>query len=155
VCWGLLNRSPCCVASNGRNLSSCDGPRASASFHHWNGDHFARLGNSSSACCWRGGSEICYRMAARDLEEHGREGVGVNGTAEAWAATCGDSRSIRSREVRQLLAQIRLMPATPLAPRIGWAGSPSWFREQVRRICIDYVPKDPPLRCVSRGGLEG
>jgi transposase len=49
-------------------------------------------------------------------------------------------------QVRQLLAQTPSMPATVLAERIGWAGSPSWFREQVRRVRPDYAPNDPADR---------
>ena len=35
------------------------------------------------------------------------------------------------------------MPVTVIAERIGWSGSVTNLRRQVRRICLDYVPVDP------------
>ncbi|MFC6160256.1 hypothetical protein [Kribbella jiaozuonensis] len=36
--------------------------------------------------------------------------------------------------VRQLLAKTADMPTTMIAERVGWAGSTSWFRDNVRRV---------------------
>lgn len=38
------------------------------------------------------------------------------------------------------------MPATVLAERVGWSGSPAWFRENVARIRPEYAPADPADR---------
>jgi hypothetical protein len=54
--------------------------------------------------------------------------------------------------VRQLLAQFPAMPASVLAERVGWPGSPSWFRKKVARLRIDYAPKDPADRIAYRPG---
>lgn len=45
--------------------------------------------------------------------------------------------------VRVLLAEFPTMPATVLAERIGWDGSPSWFRKRVALLRPEYAPKDP------------
>lgn len=46
-------------------------------------------------------------------------------------------------DVRALLDDVPDLPATVLAQRVGWTGSMSWFRENVRRIRPQYMPKDP------------
>lgn len=38
------------------------------------------------------------------------------------------------------------MPATVLAERVGWAGSPSWFRKRVALLRPELAPKDPADR---------
>ncbi|MDF9277606.1 IS21 family transposase [Arthrobacter sp. EH-1B-1] len=48
--------------------------------------------------------------------------------------------------VRALLKENPRMPATVLAERVGWAGSPAWFRENVARIRPEYAPADPADR---------
>lgn len=45
--------------------------------------------------------------------------------------------------VRQLLAQFPSMPATVIAERVGWDGSPSWIRKKVAVLRPEYEPKDP------------
>ncbi len=50
--------------------------------------------------------------------------------------------------VRQLLAATPDMPATVLAERVGWAGSISWFRDNVRRLRPEHRPVDPADRLV-------
>lgn len=54
--------------------------------------------------------------------------------------------------VRQLLADTPTMPATVLAERVGWDGSPSWFRQNVAVIRPDYAPTDPADRIVYHPG---
>ncbi|WP_052251144.1 helix-turn-helix domain-containing protein [Trueperella pyogenes] len=46
-------------------------------------------------------------------------------------------------DVRALIDDVPDLPATVLAQRVGWTGSMSWFRENVRRIRPEYMPKDP------------
>jgi transposase len=48
--------------------------------------------------------------------------------------------------VRQLLAAHPDMPATVLAERVGWTGSITWFRDNVRRLRPDYRRVDPADR---------
>ena len=55
-------------------------------------------------------------------------------------------------QVRQLLSQTPLMPATVLAERVGWSGSGSWFRQNIAAIRPDYAPKDPADRIVYHPG---
>ncbi len=48
--------------------------------------------------------------------------------------------------VRQLLLKTPDMPATVIAERVGWTGSITWFRDNVRRLRPDHVPVDPSDR---------
>src|SRR5215475_8509585 len=55
-------------------------------------------------------------------------------------------------QVRQLLAEFPAMPASVIAERAGWPGSPSWFRKKVAVLRVEYAPKDPADRiCYSPG----
>jgi len=42
--------------------------------------------------------------------------------------------------VRAVLKENPRMPATVLAERVGWPGSPAWLRENVARIRPEYAP---------------
>ncbi len=48
--------------------------------------------------------------------------------------------------VRALLAEFPQMPATVIAERVDWGGSPSWFRENVARLRPCYQRPDPADR---------
>jgi hypothetical protein len=48
--------------------------------------------------------------------------------------------------VRQLLAKHPDMPATVIAERVGWTGSITWFRDNVRRLRPEHRPVDPSDR---------
>lgn len=48
--------------------------------------------------------------------------------------------------VRALLAETPDMPATVLAERVGWSGSITWFRENVKRLRPLFRPIDPADR---------
>ena len=50
--------------------------------------------------------------------------------------------------VRQLLQATPDMPATVLAERVGWTGSMTWFRDNVRRLRPEQRPVDPADRLV-------
>jgi len=54
--------------------------------------------------------------------------------------------------VRALLAEFPTMPATVLAQRVGWSGSITWFRDNVRRLRPEYAPKDPADRLAHVAG---
>jgi hypothetical protein len=55
-------------------------------------------------------------------------------------------------QVRRLLEQFPTMPATVIAERVGWQGSPSWFRKKVAALRVEYAPKDPADRLDYRPG---
>lgn len=40
------------------------------------------------------------------------------------------------------------MPATVIAERVGWTGSITWFRDNVRRLRPDHRPVDPADRLI-------
>ena len=48
--------------------------------------------------------------------------------------------------VRQLLIEHPDMPGTVIAERVGWAGSITWFRDNVRSLRPQYRPVDPSDR---------
>ncbi len=48
--------------------------------------------------------------------------------------------------VRQLLSSTPDMPATVIAERVGWTGSITWFRDNVRRLRPEHRPVDPSDR---------
>jgi transposase len=84
-----------------------------------------------------------------------RLGISRNTVAKAVSAegppayVCGPQDSgIKAVEpaIRALLKENPRMPATVLAERVGWAGSPAWFRESVAKIRPEYAPADPADR---------
>ena len=87
-----------------------------------------------------------------------RLGVSRNTVARAVASTtppkyerpAAASTSFTPLEdrVRALLAEHPEMPATVLAERVGWSGSPSWFRENVARLRPEQRRRDPADRLV-------
>lgn len=54
--------------------------------------------------------------------------------------------------VRELLAEYPLMPATVIAERVGWSGSITWFRDNLRRLRPEYRRPDPADRLVWAPG---
>jgi len=54
--------------------------------------------------------------------------------------------------VRQLLAATPDMPATVIAERVGWTGSITWFRDNVRRLRPEHRPVDPADRLTWLAG---
>ncbi|MFA6577043.1 MAG: IS21 family transposase [Nocardioides sp.] len=48
--------------------------------------------------------------------------------------------------VRQLLVATPDMPSTVIAERVGWTGSITWFRDNVRRLRPEHRPVDPADR---------
>ncbi|MEJ1193166.1 IS21 family transposase [Pseudarthrobacter sp. CCNWLW207] len=84
-----------------------------------------------------------------------RLGISRNTVAKAVSAD-GPPTYVRSPQdsgiktvepaIRALLRENPRMPATVLAERVGWSGSPAWFRENVARIRPEYAPADPADR---------
>ena len=54
--------------------------------------------------------------------------------------------------VRAMLSEFPEMPASVLAERVGWSGSPSWFRENVARLRPEQRRPDPADRLVWDAG---
>lgn len=54
--------------------------------------------------------------------------------------------------VRALLEREPEMPATVIAERVGWSGSITWFRENVKRLRPDHRRIDPADRLVREPG---
>ena len=54
--------------------------------------------------------------------------------------------------VRGILCEHPEMPATVIAERVGWTGSITWFRDNVRRLRPDYRRPDPADRVVWQSG---
>jgi transposase len=54
--------------------------------------------------------------------------------------------------VRALLVEFPEMPATVLAERVSWVGSPSWFRKRVALLRPELRPKDPVDRLSYSAG---
>ncbi|WP_172812370.1 helix-turn-helix domain-containing protein [Corynebacterium timonense] len=52
-------------------------------------------------------------------------------------ASSGTSFTPCEPRVRALLEQTPTLPATVIAQRVGWCGSITWFRDNVRRIRPD------------------
>lgn len=50
------------------------------------------------------------------------------------------------QHVRELLMKTPDMPATVIAERVGWTGSITWFRDNVRRLRPEHCPVDPSDR---------
>jgi hypothetical protein len=92
---------------------------------------------------------VPQRQVARDL------GVGRSTVARALASD-GPPKYERpvvptaftpfEPAVRQLLVKTPDMPATVIAERVGWTGSITWFRDNVRRLRPDHNPVDPSDR---------
>jgi hypothetical protein len=92
---------------------------------------------------------VPQRQVARDL------GIGRS-TVERAVASAGPPKYERAVVataftpfeplVRQLLITTPDMPATVIAERVGWTGSITWFRENVRRLRPEHRPVDPSDR---------
>jgi hypothetical protein len=57
--------------------------------------------------------------------------------------------------IRGLLSQFPTMPASVLAQRVGWSGSPSWFRKKIALLRPEYAPADPADRISYVPGDQG
>jgi Mu transposase, C-terminal domain len=54
--------------------------------------------------------------------------------------------------VRAILAEHPDMPATVIAERVGWSGSITWFRDNVRRLRPEHRKPDPADRLIWAAG---
>ncbi len=98
---------------------------------------------------------VPQRQVARDL------GVGRSTVARALAsdrppkyerAAVVTSFATFESRVRQLLEEHPDMPATVIAERVGWTGSITWFRDNVRRLRPLHRPVDPSDRLTWAAG---
>jgi hypothetical protein len=108
---------------------------------------------------------LIRRLAAEGVPKAGiadRLGISRNTVARAVASS-GPPRYARApaaatsftpfeKRVAALLAEFPEMPATVLAERVGWAGSSSWFRENVARLRPEHRRLDPADRLVWAAG---
>lgn len=93
-----------------------------------------------------------------------RLGISRNTVAKAVragrgaAGVCARAAGFRIKAVepaiRALLKENPRMPATVVAERVGWTGSPAWFRENVARIRPEYAPQDPADRISYEPGEQ-
>ena len=98
---------------------------------------------------------VSQRQVARNL------GVGRSTVARAVTST-SPPKYERSEQptsfspfeprVRALLAEFPQMPATVIAERVGWSGSITWFRDNVRRLRPEERRVDPADRLVWEPG---
>lgn len=98
---------------------------------------------------------VPQRQVARDL------GVGRSTVARALASdrppkyerpVVSTSFTPFEQAVAQLLAKTPDMPATVIAERVGWTGSITWFRDNVRRLRPEHRPVDPADRLTWLAG---
>jgi transposase len=98
---------------------------------------------------------VPQRQVARDL------GVGRSTVARALASdrppkyerpAVVTSFAPFEPRVRGLLQEHPDMPATVLAERVGWTGSITWFRDNVRRLRPQHRPVDPADRLTWAAG---
>jgi len=107
---------------------------------------------------------LIRRLAAEGLPNTRiAERLGISrGTVIKAVASDAPPRYVRSASetsfvafearVRALLAEEPELPATVLAERVGWDGSITWFRENVKRLRPDYRRVDPADRLVWEPG---
>lgn len=105
----------------------------------WMGDLSGRLGSDPAA-------GVPQRQVARDL------GIGRSTVERALASdrppkyerpAVATSFTPFEPFVRQLLKDHPDMPATVIAERVGWTGSITWFRDNVRQLRPEHRPVDP------------
>ena len=98
---------------------------------------------------------VPQRQVARDL------GIGRSTVARALASDrppkygrklAPTSFTPFESRVRALLAEHPAMPATVIAERVGWTGSITWFRDNVRRLRPEHRRPDPADRLTWSAG---
>jgi len=98
---------------------------------------------------------VPQRQVARDL------GIGRSTIARALAsdrppkyerAPVPTSFTSFEPQVRAILDEHPDMPATVIAERVGWTGSITWFRDNVRRLRPEYRRPDPADRLTWAAG---
>jgi transposase len=92
---------------------------------------------------------VPQRQVARDLgigRETVRRALASDGPPKYKRPAVPTSFSPFEPHVRELLAKTPDMPATVIAERVGWTGSITWFRDNVRRLRPEHRPIDPSDR---------
>jgi hypothetical protein len=116
----------------------------------WMGDLSGGLGSDSAA-----GRGWCFAAAGRaGSGVGGRRCVGLDRPPKYERAAVVTSFAPFEPRVRQLLKRASGMPATVLAERVGWTGSITWFRDNVRRLRPEHRPVDPADRLTGRPGTQ-
>lgn len=92
---------------------------------------------------------VPQRQVARDLgigRETVRRAVASDSPPKYERPAVPTSFTPFEPHVRELLAKTPDMPATVIAERVGWTGSITWFRDNVRRVRPEHRPVDPSDR---------
>lgn len=92
---------------------------------------------------------VPQRQVARDLgigRETVRRAVASDGPPSYERPAVPTAFTPFEPHVRELLAKTPDMPATVIAERVGWTGSITWFRDNVRRLRPEHRPVDPSDR---------
>lgn len=98
---------------------------------------------------------VPQRQVARDLgigRETVRRALASDGPPKYQRPAVPTAFTALEPAVRQLLATTPDMPATVIAERVGWTGSISWFRDNVRRLRPEHRPVDPSDRLTWMAG---
>ena len=89
---------------------------------------------------------VCRNTVAKAVGSGGPPGYSRPPVARSFAPF--------EAQVRGLLEATPSMPASVLAERVAWAGSATWFRQNVALIRPDYAPADPADRLVYHPGEQ-
>ena len=98
---------------------------------------------------------VPQRQVARDLgigRETVRRALASDGPPKYQRPAVPTAFTALEPAVRQLLAATPDMPATVIAERVGWTGSISWFRDNVRRLRPEHRRVDPSDRLTWMAG---
>jgi len=98
---------------------------------------------------------VPQRQVARDLgigRETVRRALAAEGPPKYERAPAPTAFDVFEPRVRALLEDHPGMPASVIAERVGWTGSMTWFRDNVRRLRPLYRRPDPADRLTWEAG---
>jgi len=98
---------------------------------------------------------VPQRQVARDLgigRETVRRALAAEGPPKYERAPAPTAFDVFEAGVRAILEEHPGMPASVIAERVGWTGSMTWFRDNVRRLRPLYRRPDPADRLTWEAG---
>ncbi|MFZ0529432.1 MAG: IS21 family transposase [Propionicimonas sp.] len=98
---------------------------------------------------------VPQRQVARDLgigRERVRRALAAEGPPKYERAPAPTAFDVFEPRVRAILEDHPGMPASVIAERVGWTGSMTWFRDNVRRLRPLYRRPDPADRLTWEAG---